>query len=92
MILKYLWYGLVYPFQILPDISSISWRWNIVALGINAVPADALVPKVGRASAGMVLAVQDRHRQFLIKEQKLYLWTYGSPVVTCVWWLKGYLP
>ena len=32
------------------------------------------------------------NRQFLIKEQKLYLWTYGSPVVTCVWWLKGYLP
>ena len=32
------------------------------------------------------------NRQFLIKEQKLYLWTYGSPVVACVWWLKGYLP
>ena len=28
-----------------------------MALGINTIPADALTPKVARASAGMVLAV-----------------------------------
>ena len=33
------------------------WRKNIPALGINTMPADALAPKVARASAGMVLAV-----------------------------------
>ena len=27
------------------------------ALGVNTIPADALAPKVTRASAGMVLAV-----------------------------------
>ena len=28
-----------------------------LALGMNTMPADALAPKVARASAGMVLAV-----------------------------------
>ena len=30
---------------------------NILAEGANTMPADALAPKVGRASTGMVLAV-----------------------------------
>ena len=30
---------------------------NILALGVNSMPADALAPKVARVSAGMVLAV-----------------------------------
>ena len=30
---------------------------DIPALGANTMPADALAPKVARASAGMVLAV-----------------------------------
>ena len=33
------------------------WRWNIPALGVNIMPADALAPNVNRASPGMVLAV-----------------------------------
>ena len=30
---------------------------NILALGVNTMPADALAPKVARAFADMVLAV-----------------------------------
>ena len=30
---------------------------NILTSGINTMPADALAPKVARASVGMVLAV-----------------------------------
>ena len=30
---------------------------DIQVLGVNTMPADALAPKVARASAGMVLAV-----------------------------------
>ena len=33
------------------------WRWNIPALEVNTMPADALAPKVDSASAGMVLSV-----------------------------------
>ena len=33
---------------------------NIPALGVNTLPADALAPKVTRASVGMVFAVFDR--------------------------------
>ena len=33
------------------------WRRNILALGVNTMPADALAPKVARASAGMVWMV-----------------------------------
>ena len=33
------------------------WRQNIPALWVSTMPADALTPKVTRASAGMVLAM-----------------------------------
>ena len=36
---------------------SLSWRQNIPALGVDTMPADALAPKVARASADMILAV-----------------------------------
>ena len=32
------------------------WCWNILALEVNTMPANALAPKVARASAGMVLS------------------------------------
>ena len=35
------------------------WRWNISALEINTMSADALAPEVTRASPGIVLAVLD---------------------------------
>ena len=35
--------------------------------GVNTIPADALAPKVIRASAGMVLAVQDRQHILLLQ-------------------------
>ena len=44
-----------------------SWRQNIPALAVNGTPADALAPKVARASAGMVLAVKDRYHVSLFQ-------------------------
>ena len=42
-------------------------RWNISAFGDNTMPADALAPKVIKASAGMILAVQDRQYALLFQ-------------------------
>ena len=39
------------------------------ALGVNTTPADALAPKVARASAGMVLALKDRQYILLLQSQ-----------------------
>ena len=39
---------------------------NIPVLGVNTMPADALAPKVARASAAMVLAVYDRQHALLL--------------------------
>ena len=36
-------------------VDGIFWLWEV-----NAMPADSLAPKVARASADMVLTVQDR--------------------------------
>ena len=42
---------------------------EIPAMGISTMPADALAPKVARASAGMVLAVWNRWRVLLFQSQ-----------------------
>ena len=38
---------------------------DIPALGVKTMPVDALAPKVARAPAGMVLAVEDRQYALL---------------------------
>ena len=40
-----------------PNINFWCWSWNILALGVNTMPVDALAPEVASASAGMALAV-----------------------------------
>ena len=43
------------------------WKRNIPVSGVNAMSADALAPEVARASAGMVLAVEDRQYVLLFQ-------------------------
>ena len=47
--------------------SHFNWVWNIMAFGVNTMPADALAPKGDRVSAGMVLAMQDRQPVLLFQ-------------------------
>ena len=49
-------------FNSLDASDGIFWLW-----GVNAMPADSLAPKVARASAGMVLTVQDRQYVLLLQ-------------------------
>ena len=70
--------GVTFPWHLLITIFSnltlLVLEMEYFGFGVNIMPADALAPKVTRASAGMVLAVQDRT-------------LYCCPRVT---WIKAY--
>ena len=52
---------------------------NILAFGVNTMPADALAPTVGRVSAGIVLCVLGQRTCFAIPELISSTWVKPSP-------------
>ena len=50
-------------------------NWSILALEVNAMPADAGAPKAARASAGTVLGAYDRQHVLLFQSPFHLLWS-----------------
>ena len=50
-----------------PVLTLLMLETEFLALGANSMPADALAPNIPRASAGMILAMQDRQYALLFK-------------------------